>query len=184
MTSRGVILYGPPTSGKDTITDELTRQDGRFSLLLKLKAGTGRSRGYRAVTPEELDKLRDVGRLVVETRRYGNVYAVDRDDVQAAAEAGQVPIVHMGNVADLQRLRDGAPLDWLSVLLWVPRETCAKRSASRGDADTPNRLKAWDETLVDLQGTEADEVFDLTIRTDQVDPAQAAQQIITAASQP
>ncbi len=73
-----MILYGPPTSGKDTITAELTRQDARFALLPKLKTGTGRTAGYRLVPIDELAALRVAGRLVVETRRYGNIYAVDR----------------------------------------------------------------------------------------------------------
>lgn len=109
MTSRGVILYGPPTSGKDTVTAELARQDDRYTALPKLKVGTGRSEGYRYLTSTDLEKLRATGRLVVETHRYGNVYAVDRDDIAAQVEADKVPIVHMGNVADLQRLRTAIP---------------------------------------------------------------------------
>lgn len=179
-----MILYGPPTSGKDTITDEVTRQDGRFSLLLKLKAGTGRTTGYRLVSYQMLEALDRAGRLVAETHRYRNIYAVDREDVQAIVDRGQIPIVHMGNVADLRSLRDGIPLDWLCVLLWVPREVCAERSANRGDTDTPSRLRAWDETLADLQTVEVDKVFGLTINTDQFNPAQAAKQIITTVSQP
>ncbi|MDX6744988.1 phosphotransferase-like protein [Actinocorallia sp. A-T 12471] len=180
MTTKGVILYGPPTSGKDTITAELTRQDTRFTLLPKLKAGTGRSRGYRAVTAEELEKLRADGRLPVETARYGNVYAVDRQDVETIAASGRIPVVHMGNVADLTRLRDAVPLDWLAVLLWIPREVCAERSAGRGDADTADRLRAWDETRTDLDEAGTG-VFDLEIRTDEVTPSEAARRIITAA---
>ncbi|SPT59869.1 Uncharacterised protein [Actinomadura madurae] len=137
MTSRGVILYGPPTSGKDTVTAELARQDDRYTALPKLKVGTGRSEGYRYLTATALEKLRATGRLVVETRRYGNVYAVDRDDIAALVETDRVPIVHMGNVADLRRLRAAVPLDWTSVLLWVPRAVCADRSKHRGDVDTP-----------------------------------------------
>src|SRR5690606_7190599 len=106
MTGHGVILYGPPASGKDTITAELARQDARYTLLAKLKVGTGRTAGYRQVSAADLDKLRSAGRLVVETHRYGNVYAIDRDDVTALVEADRIPVVHMGNLADLQRLQD------------------------------------------------------------------------------
>jgi len=73
--------YGPPASGKDTITAALTRLDARFTLLPKLKVGTGRADGYEFVSAEHLDKLRDAGRLVAETRRYGNVYAIDRQSI-------------------------------------------------------------------------------------------------------
>ncbi|MCQ0018385.1 guanylate kinase [Actinomadura madurae] len=179
MTSRGVILYGPPTSGKDTVTAELARQDDRYTALPKLKVGTGRSEGYRYLTSTDLEKLRATGRLVVETHRYGNVYAVDRDDIAAQVEADKVPIVHMGNVADLQRLRTAIPLDWTSVLLWVPRAVCADRSKHRGDDDTPQRLQAWDETRSDLQATDT-RVFNLVIHTDQADPTETAHRIIAA----
>ncbi|MEV3922592.1 hypothetical protein [Actinomadura coerulea] len=60
-SGQGVILYGPPTSGKDTTTAALTRQDERYVLLRKLKYGTGRSSGYRQVTRAELDDLRRTG---------------------------------------------------------------------------------------------------------------------------
>ncbi|MFI0352513.1 guanylate kinase [Actinomadura sp. 9N407] len=179
MTRQGVILYGPPTSGKDTITAELARQDDRFALLAKLKAGTGRTTGYRSVSADDLTALREAGRLVVETGRYGNRYAVDRHDIEAITEAGRVPVVHMGNLADLDRLRASVPLDWTAVLLWVPREVCAERSRQRGDADTPKRLRAWDETDADLRAADA-LPFDLAVHTDQAEPAEAARQVIEA----
>ncbi|MFA1546778.1 guanylate kinase [Actinomadura chokoriensis] len=179
MTRPGVILYGPPTSGKDTVTAELARQDDRYTLLPKLKVGTGRSTGYRSVTSDDLDELRAAGRLVVQTHRYGNVYAVDRDDIAALVEAGKVPVVHMGNLADLQRLRAAVPLDWTAVLLWIPRTVCADRAKHRGDVDTPNRLQAWDETRSDLKAADTP-VFNLVIHTDQADPAKTARRILEA----
>lgn len=181
MTRPGVILYGPPTSGKDTVTAELARQDARYTLLPKLKVGTGRSTGYRYVPSTELDKLRTTGRLVVETHRYGNVYAIDRDAIAALVEADRVPIIHMGNLADLQRLRAAVPLDWTTVLLWIPRAVCADRSKHRGDVDTPKRLQAWNETRNDLQATNTP-IFNLIIHTDQADPAETARRILTTAA--
>lgn len=180
MTSPGVILYGPPASGKDTVTAELSHQDDRFVLLAKLKAGTGRSTGYRSVSRDDLTALRSTGRLVVETERYGNRYAIDRHDIDTLTDAGRIPVAHMGNIADLQRLRSAVPLEWTAVLLWIPREVCAERSCRRGDADTPQRLQAWDETAVDLQAAGDAVPFDLTIRTDQAEPADVARQIISA----
>jgi guanylate kinase len=65
----GIVLYGPPASGKDTITAALHRLDPWCVLLPKLKAGTDRTDGYEFVSAEHLDKLRQVGRLPVETQR-------------------------------------------------------------------------------------------------------------------
>ncbi|TQS03808.1 guanylate kinase, partial [Microbispora hainanensis] len=42
----GVVLYGPPASGKNTITAAMHRHDPRFRLLPKLKVGAGRADGY------------------------------------------------------------------------------------------------------------------------------------------
>ncbi|MER7542039.1 hypothetical protein ABTW95_03430 [Spirillospora sp. NPDC127506] len=114
------------------------------------------------------------------THRYGNVYAIDRQDIAALVDADRIPVVHMGNVADLQRLRLAVPLVWTSVLLWVPREVCAKRSEHRGDVDTAKRLQAWDETLADLRATADTPVFNAIIHTDETDVPQTARRIITA----
>lgn len=181
MSERGVILYGPPTSGKDTVTAELTHQNPRYALLPKLKVGTGRSTGYRYVSPAELAALRDADRIAVETPRYGNVYAVDRHDITALTDADRIPVVHMGNVADLRRLRGAVPLHWTSVLLWVPRDVCAERSEHRGDDDTASRLRAWDETRDDV-GSLDNPVFNLVIHTDRVTAAEAARRIVHATS--
>ncbi|MGH2941284.1 MAG: hypothetical protein ACRDLN_00705 [Solirubrobacteraceae bacterium] len=45
MPPIGVALYGPPASGKDTITRALTELDARYVHYLRLKAGSGRSDG-------------------------------------------------------------------------------------------------------------------------------------------
>ncbi|MBG0826806.1 guanylate kinase [Planomonospora sp. ID67723] len=136
MSVRGIVLYGPPASGKDTLTTALAHADSRFVRLPKLKVGTGRPDGYEFVSAEHLATLRDAGRLLAETHRYGNVYAVDRQAIEDHHAAGHVPIVHMGNIPDLRKLIGREPDSWLRVLLWVPREVTAQRSADRGDADT------------------------------------------------
>lgn len=178
MTNRGVILFGPPASGKDTITAELTRHDDRFALLTKLKAGTGRAAGYRLISHEDLTALRVAGRLVVETHRYGNRYAIDRSDLNTLTQAGRIPIVHMGNTADLQQLRSTVPLKWTTVLLWIPREVCAERSRQRGDSNRSARLEAWEEMAAGLWTSGQAPAFDLTVRTDQAEPAEVARQVI------
>ncbi|WP_433331667.1 guanylate kinase [Spirillospora sp. CA-294931] len=180
MTRQGVILYGPPASGKDTVTAALSGQDDRFALLPKLKAGTGRSTGYRHVTPEELDALHHAGRLIVETQRYGNRYAVDRQDVEHMTRAGRIPIIHMGNLADVAALRSAVPLEWTAVLLWIPRAVSAERSKHRGDVDTPKRIQAWEDTDAEIRATGEKPPFDLAIHTDQTEPTDAARRIIRA----
>ncbi|MEU8269338.1 guanylate kinase [Sphaerisporangium sp. NPDC049002] len=174
----GVVLYGPPTSGKSTTTQALHRLDPRFRLLRKLKVGTGRAEEYHLVTAARLDELRQAGRTLAETHRYGNTYAIDRAEVDDMGHAGLIPVAHIGNIADLRRLVGRDP--WLRVLLWVPREVCEQRSRHRRDVDTAQRLAAWDETLTDLETGSDEGFFHLRLHTDRIGPDQAAREIADA----
>ncbi|MEU4541627.1 guanylate kinase [Streptosporangium sp. NPDC023825] len=180
MNPQGIVIYGPPASGKDTITAALIRLDPRFTLLPKLKVGTGRAEGYEFVSAEHLDTLREAGRLVAETHRYGNVYAIDRQTIEDRQAAGCVPVVHMGNTRDLRQLVGTVPDGWFRVLLWVPREVTEQRSRARGDVDTPKRLAAWDETLTDLETNTDAGFFHLRIHTDRLGVDAAAHEIMSA----
>ncbi|MEU4118917.1 HAD-IA family hydrolase [Kitasatospora sp. NPDC028055] len=179
MTSqprRGVILYGPPASGKDTVTGALTTLDPIFALFSRVKVGPGRSTGYRMGTPELLAQLRaTAGAVVYENSRYDSTYVTDRAGLDAAVEAG-VPVMHLGQVDGVRAVLDSYPADWLTVLLWCPRESTAERSAGRGDTDTSARLAAWDATQADLEA-HASFRFDLVVRTDVASPEQAAERI-------
>ncbi|GAA1738621.1 guanylate kinase [Nonomuraea bangladeshensis] len=169
----GVVLYGPPASGKSATTVALGEVDPRFALVRKLKVGNRRGTEYEFVSAEELTQLRAAGRLLIETHRYGNNYAIDRHHIDRLTAAGQVPIVHLGNIANIRRLIQSAP--WLVVLLWTPRQVCEQRSRQRGDSDTTNRLQAWDETLADVHTNDSD-LFHRRFHTDLATPQEIAQQ--------
>ncbi|MFB7211072.1 guanylate kinase [Streptomyces sp. NPDC056255] len=172
---QGVILYGPPASGKDTVTAALTELNSKYAQFTRLKVGTGKSAGYRMGTAEQLRKLEAAGGVIYANARYGNTYAVDRPGVDAAFAAG-VPVVHLGQVDGVLALVNGYPADWSVVLLWCPREVSVQRSEGRGDRDTAARLVAWDATREDVDkhpGTS----WDLTIDTTEAAPQDAARLI-------
>lgn len=171
---KGIVLYGPPASGKSTITAALCGLDPRFALVRKLKAGNRRGTEYDFVSHEELERLRAAGRLMLETRRYNSTYAIDRCHISGLIAAGHVPIVHLGNTADVRRLTETEP--WLTILLWISREVCEQRSEQRGDRDTPQRLEAWDETLADLRA-HTSPPFHHRFYTDLTTPAEIAERI-------
>ncbi|MGW4750322.1 phosphotransferase-like protein [Streptomyces sp. NPDC004290] len=176
MTGRqGVVLYGPPASGKDTVTTALTKLSPRYVQFARLKVGTGKSAGYRMGTAEQLEKLEAAGHVVYANARYGNTYAIDRPGVDTAFAAG-VPVVHLGQIDGIRALVEGYPADWSVVLLWCPREVTEKRSAGRGDSDTAARLAAWDATLEDLDAHPG-MVWDLTVDTTASAPQDAARLI-------
>ncbi|WP_042428027.1 guanylate kinase [Streptacidiphilus anmyonensis] len=172
----GVLLYGPPAAGKDTVTAALAAIAPEFRQFERLKVGSGKSSGYRMGSPEQLASLEKAGDVVYENARYGNVYVVDRPGLDDAFAAG-VPVVHLGQVAGVHTVASGYRADWVTVLLWCSRETTGERSRGRGDADTTARLEAWDATQDDLDRYPGIISWDLTISTEDHTPEEAAQLI-------
>lgn len=172
MSPQGVVLYGPPASGKDTITRELHALDPRYSLFARLKVGSGKSSGYRMGTAEQLQRLEAAGGVIYANARYGNTYVIDRPGLDAAFAAG-VPVVHLGQIDGIRALIDRYPARWARVLLWCPREVTAARSEGREDRDTAARLAAWTATRQDLDAHPA-AAWDLTVDTASTPATEAA----------
>lgn len=181
MSLSGVILYGPPGSGKDTITAELTRLRPEFALFKRLKAGPGRTAGYRLTTPAHIEQLSRGGELLYRNARYNAEYAIDRPGLTALVEGGHVPVLHMGQVAGAKAVA-AFPLHWIRVLLWCPVATTESRSIDRGDKDVDARVKVWHETREDLLAHQA-EPWTLMLRTDALSPTESARAIVEAVSQ-
>lgn len=178
----GVVLYGPPGSGKDTITHELTRLRADFALFERLKTGSGRTTGYRLATVDQIEELSRAGGLLYRNTRYDAEYAIDRHGVAALVDAGRVPVLHMGQVVGASAVA-AFPLHWVRVLLWCPLEVTESRSIGRGDRDVDARVKVWHETREDLLAHET-EPWTLTLRTDQMSPTESANAIIDALAAP
>lgn len=177
--SSGIVIYGPPASGKDTLTAALMELEPSFVQFARLKAGGGRTRGYRMVTHEQLHDLERAGGVIYRNDRYGNVYVIDRPSLDALFVAGRTPVVHLGQIAGIEALTNEYVADWLRVHLQCSREVSRQRSVLRGDADTAARLNAWDATAADLCRN-PDYRWDLALRTDQLSVAEAAQAVIKA----
>jgi guanylate kinase len=175
MSLIGVVLYGPPASGKDTITRALTELDARYVHYLRLKAGSGRTDGYRLCTSAQIENLRDRGLIVYENARYGNRYAIDRPALDELFAQDLIPVVHLGQLDGVHALVR-YPARWLVVLLQCRRTTAAHRARERGSADLAARLQAWDETERDLANARPDE-FGIRIDTDRSSAVDAARAI-------
>ena len=174
--SQGILLYGPPASGKDTVTAALCGLNDAYSAFKRLKIGSGRTRGYRMGTSEQLAELEERGDVIYRNDRYGNVYLVDRPGLVQAMQGGRIPILHLGQIAGLEAVVEKLPTAWTSVLLWCSRESTAIRSKERGDGDTEARLAAWDATAQDIEAS-SDFAWNLQLDTDALSPAEAAQEI-------
>lgn len=178
MTPSGVILYGPPGSGKDTITAELSALRSEFTLFQRLKAGPGRSAGYRMTSIDHIEELSQAGELLYRNARYDAEYAIDRRGVTDLVQDDRIPVLHMGQVAGAGAVAD-FPLHWIRVLLWCPLDVTESRSIGRGDKDVEARVKVWHETREDLLAHES-EPWTLTLRTDRLSPTESATTIIGA----
>lgn len=171
-----VVLYGPPAAGKDTITDALVELDQRYQRFERLKVGSGKTTGYRRVSVEDVDRLHDEKLVVYENSRYGNTYVIDRPGLDEIVTGGRVPVVHIGQMAGIAALRNYYPAQWLTILLWCPREVTHERLEQRGSTDIARRIKVWDETRSDLGVTGPDQ-FAIVVRTDRRKPAEVAHAI-------
>lgn len=172
---QGVILYGPPAAGKDTVSRELAALSSRYRQFTRLKVGTGKTTGYRMGAAAQLRELEAAGDVVYANSRYGNTYAIDRPGLDEAFAAG-VPVVHLGQVDGICALVDGYPAAWVQVLLWCPKNVTEQRSQGRGDADTEQRLAAWDATQEDVDA-HPDVDWDLRVETAETSSAAAARLI-------
>jgi guanylate kinase len=175
VDSSAVVLYGPPASGKDTITTALSRLDERYVLLRKLKLGSGRTVGYRPITVDALARLRIAGSIIYENRRYGNSYAIDRAELERIVAAGGIPVVHIGQIAGVRAVV-AEPMRWIAVRLTCPLSVAADRLKHRGDADVSARLIAWHETAADFAAN-LDVTFDRVIDTSRSSALQVARLI-------
>ncbi|MEV6531685.1 guanylate kinase [Streptomyces sp. NPDC051639] len=173
-----MILYGPPGVGKDTITSELSRLRPEFALFERLKAGPGRTTGYRLTTADHIEALSRAGGLLYRNARYEAEYAIDWQGIAALVDANRIPVLHMGQVLGASAVA-AFPLHWIRVLLWCPLDVTESRSIGRGDRDAEARVKVWHETREDLLAHET-EPWTLALRTDQLSPTESANAIIGA----
>ncbi|MEU2774020.1 guanylate kinase [Streptomyces sp. NPDC007162] len=173
---QGILLYGPPTAGKDTVTAALAELSPKYAPFTRLKIGEGKTQGYRMGTPEQLSGLEARGGVIYRNERYGNIYVVDRPGLEQAMEGDRIPVVHLGQMVGMAQVPALFPAHWVRVLLWCSKETVTLRSPQRGDTDTAARLTAWDATQADL-AAHPQAQWDLSVDTDTTTAAEAAKRI-------
>lgn len=172
MKFTGVVLYGPPASGKNAVTTELTRLDSRFTLFERIRASSAPKPGYRNASVAEVETLAARGQIIYENTRYGNRYIVDGPEIARLTSAGLFPVLHLGQIDGIRAVMSRSG-QWLTVRLHCVRETTLRRSQERGDSDTLKRLTVWDETAEDLARNE-EFPFTLRLNSDSLSAYQSA----------
>jgi guanylate kinase len=168
--SYGVILYGPPAVGKDTVTRAMQELDPGYRLFARLKSGGGRTAGYRMVSGAELDEVRRRQDVVWENHRYGSVYVIDRPHLRRQL-AECVPVLHVGQPEAVVAVAGAVPATWWTVVnLRCPWEVALSRIVDRRTGDVPDRVRAWHATP-SLAGADVD------IDTGVTSPSEAASMI-------
>lgn len=142
----GIILYGPPAAGKDTVTAALSVLNPRCVYFPPLKLGPGRTIGYRPATPDDIKTLRAGGDIIWQHRRYGAVYTIDRPTLVERLTQ-HVPVLHLGHPEAVTAITDATrAAHWLVVELWCPRDVAEHRLQNRATSDINERLRVWDST--------------------------------------
>lgn len=173
-TPRLLVLYGPPASGKSTITAELENLNHRFRLFPRLKLGEGRRSEYRTASRLDLDRLRADGEVIWENERYGAVYVTDRGHIAGMLADGLIPVLHAGQAEAVEAIGKAFPDAAMTcVSLACPRPTAVARIAERATGDTAERLSVYD-------GTPPLPDADLVIDTSATDAEDAARRIARA----
>jgi guanylate kinase len=174
--TEAIILFGPPASGKDTVTKELEALDSKYRYFHRLKVGGGRDTGYRSTTESALHRMQEADQIIYSNQRYESTYAVDRLHLDELLAFGRVPIVHIGQIAGVETVVRRYPARWLVVGLWCSRIEAERRLQARSDSRTQERITAWDTTLAEQRSADPD-LFGLQINTGEISPDRTAQAI-------
>lgn len=176
LSGRAVILYGPPASGKSTITKHLEQIDTRYRLFLRLKAGGGRTAEYRITTLDHIKDLQAAGEIAWNNERYGAIYAIDTPNLRYMIELGRIPVLHVGQPNAVNAIVAAIPdVQVTTVILICPRDIAVQRIMNRATGDTADRIAAYD-------ATEPFKGAHMTIDTSLITPVEAAEMIANRVS--
>ncbi|MGY1969741.1 kinase [Nocardia gipuzkoensis] len=143
----GLILFGGPAAGKDTVTTALGLLEPRVQLYQRIKVGPGRRQGYRMSTIPAVEQLRSAGLVLWENERYGATYVVEQAGLAEMIRNNLIPVVHLGQREAVAAIERGMPaVDWMVVELWCPIPVARQRIEARETGDTDARLQAWTQT--------------------------------------
>lgn len=140
---KGVILYGAPATGKDTVTRALVDEYPHvFAHFRRLKVGPGRTAGYRMISVEQVEALPESAVLWA-NHRYGATYVVDRDGLSQIWSDRRIPVVHLGQAEAVGAVVERTPeVTWAVIELHSSMSVLTDRIRARATGDDAQRIVA------------------------------------------
>jgi guanylate kinase len=95
-----IVLSGPSGVGKDSVIDELKSRNISFHFVVTAttrpkRPGEEHGVHYWFYTPQEFEKLLQMGELLENATVYGNSYGVPKEDVREALKRGEDAIMRI-----------------------------------------------------------------------------------------
>jgi hypothetical protein len=183
-TYGGIVLAGPPASGKRTAAFALTSLRRSYAPFPALTVAHQSPIAAEQTTQRHLDELKAWAQVFHEFTNDGISYAYDRERLNKLREQGRIPVACVDD-ADTARAFEREADDWLQILLWCPRAEAERRLAGvRPAAEEPtapdrSSMRRWDRSNKRLLRDTG--WFTLMIRSDRLDAVQVAQIVHLAA---
>ena len=183
-TRGGVLLAGPPASGKRTVAFALSTLRRSYGHVPALTAATHPAMGAEQTSQKYLDELRSWAQLFYEFTVERARYVYDRERLDTLRAQGRVPVVCIEDIDALSAF-EREPDDWLTVILRCPRDHARDRltrghsAAGRAAIITRSWTRRWERSIKALErGTQR---FTMTLRSDRLDAVEIARIVHIAA---
>lgn len=180
----GILLAGPPGSGKRTVTFALASLRLSYAPFPALTVARQPSIHAAPTTQRYLEELRAWAQIFHEYTAEGATYAYDRERLSKLRTQGRIPVACVDDVDALPAF-EREDVDWLRILLWCPREeaerrlTRARYATEEQRASGRSSMRRWDRSSKGL--LRAGLQFTLTLRSDHMGAVQLAQIVHLAA---
>lgn len=164
MDKKVIIISGMPASGKDTITRKLCELNPTFVAFKKhrsIRKLDKKKTSYFNISTSEFEKKIANGEFLQYHQRYERYYGISEDVFNGYLEDGKIPIIHIGRIDNLLRLKSGLKhyqeksginVSLIHVLLWETIDELTKRINKRDkdDEEIAKRISAVRQEYDDL----------------------------------
>lgn len=164
----GLILQGPPASGKYAVAQELVRLDGRFRAAASSPVLT---------LAKKPDRVFPFGHSVLEAGDE-TWRVVQHEAVDFWGGGDGIPVLPAEDRYDLEVIQMYDRYDWITVHLWCPRDQAEQlleirtEKAGWGRPELLREMREWDRVV--QTGTPS---TDLKFNTAQIPPEMVAEKI-------